>query len=162
MKIKDMITLYAIVVLLATSASAAYYNCTIGPDYLGNYVNEVVDSRTVLNCGDFCSCVGFMNNTCHFGPDAMGHFTTKEVSSEVVDSCDRKFCTCDSHNIERTNKTFESLLQEKYEMAVNLTSRDASNLTGNETDPVYLEGEPFERFVDQTINFDEEIGIKPA
>ena len=76
-----------ILIVIAQSVSAAHYNCTFGPDSLGNYVNEIVDSVITRNCGNFCSCVGLVNNTCHFGPDDQGNFMTKVVPSELADSC---------------------------------------------------------------------------
>ena len=64
-----MILFYLVITNLILIVQAAYYNCTFGPDNLGNVFSEIVDSFTALNCEDFCSCVGLTNNTCHFGPD---------------------------------------------------------------------------------------------
>ena len=78
-------------------ANKAQYNCKFGPDVDGQYIEENVLSNVALNCGSFCECVGFTNNTCLFGPDSKGHFFTDDaVPSEQVDDCG-EFCICDKH-----------------------------------------------------------------
>ena len=79
--------------------NSAEYDCKFGPDRNGNYEQHVVTSSTALNCGGFCECTGLTNNTCLFGPDENGHFITSvSVPSEEVDTCDRSWCTCNTHS----------------------------------------------------------------
>ena len=92
---------------------ASDYLCKFGPDGYGNYVEEIVDSGTALNCGDFCECTGLVNNKCYFGPDDEGKFIIEMASSELADSCDRSFCLCDTHTFEDEDVTFETVLEER-------------------------------------------------
>ena len=79
--------------------NSADYDCKFGPDRNGNYEQHVVKSSTALNCGGFCECTGLANNTCLFGPDENGHFITSvSVTSEEVDTCNRSWCTCNTHS----------------------------------------------------------------
>ena len=80
-------------------SNSAQYQCKFGSD-LDNpdeqFVEELVESNVATNCGDFCLCEGFTNNTCLFGPDAIGNFLIdREATSEEVDSCN--WCICDKH-----------------------------------------------------------------
>lgn len=72
---------------------------------------------------------------------------TRKVSSELADSCDRQFCVCDQHIQKDEVETFESILEERYEVANDRTIK-AHEDPPDETLPLYLEGEgeAFERF----------------
>ena len=100
-----------------------------------------------MNCGDFCSCTGLTDNVCHFGPDDKGQFVTRTVTSELADSCDREFCVCDHHIQEDEEDTFESILEERYDIAADRTIK-AHEDPPDAILPLYLkgEGEAFERF----------------
>ena len=127
-------------ILLTTRVGAAYYNCSFGPDALGNYVEEVVESATAHRCGEFCSCVGLTNNTCHFGPDDKGNFVTRIVPSELADKCDRSFCVCDTHYFDpESEETFEKVLEERHEAAIDWTVKDHGQNIAREAKPVYIE-----------------------
>jgi len=101
--------------------AAAKYTCLFGPDFAGDYLEEVVNSVTALNCDDFCDCFGHFDSTCYFGPDAEGLYIKEyNQSSEMADTCDKQWCICDTHDFEE-GETFESEFQKREEISRNLT-----------------------------------------
>ena len=144
----------AITTTLNLCVNAAYYNCTFGPDALGNYMNDIVDKSTVDTCGEFCSCVGLTNNTCHWGPDSQGNFITRlEVPSELADKCDRAFCVCDNHYFDpESEQTFDSILEERLDAAIDWTVKDHGDNIAREAKPVYIDT-PAEQDEDGSCGF---------
>ena len=107
--------------LIPLVSSVAQYTCQFGPDADGKYVEEVVDSKIALNCDSFCTCVGFKSSICYFGPDDTGNFIKEEgVSSELADSCNRDFCTCDTHEFAEGD-SFENQIAKRTDVAVDKT-----------------------------------------